>query len=74
MHIATFELIQVAQTPGVSQDDIVAAEHGFINMIEALLVPGSGDEQVLRQPVPQAQEHETEQRVLRLDEHLGCDT
>ena len=40
LHVAVFELIQLAQTPGISQDDLLSAEHGFINMMEANLVPG----------------------------------
>jgi len=39
LHILLHELNTVATQPGVSQDDVLAAEHRVINVLEPLLVP-----------------------------------
>lgn len=44
LHVMLHELVEKAQTPGVSADDLASVEHSIINRLELLLVPGEGQQ------------------------------
>jgi hypothetical protein len=44
LHVLLHPVLEASGTPGTAQEDIDGAEHGVINRLEKLLVPGNAED------------------------------